>query len=135
MIQIYVFWDLHEPEEGVFHFPRDGSSADLVGFLRQCEKAGLYVNLRFGPYVCAEWNVRPDMLNNYMPQSPHSACLMVHGVLMCYVSCVTCHGLCGHVQYGGFPVWLRNKPGVVFRTMNDIFLDKMSAKLRVLVCT
>mmetsp|Transcript_27947 Transcript_27947/g.47203 ORF Transcript_27947/g.47203 Transcript_27947/m.47203 type:complete len:770 (+) Transcript_27947:44-2353(+) len=84
LIQIYVFWDIHEPEEGVFHFPQDGSSADLVGFLRECEKANILVNLRFGPYVCAEWN------------------------------------------YGGFPVWLRNKEGVVFRTMNDIFLEKMA---------
>lgn len=65
LIQIYVFWDIHEPKEGVFHFPRDGSSADLVGFLRDCEEAGIYVNLRFGPYVCAEWNVSERILSVY----------------------------------------------------------------------
>ncbi len=79
-----MFWDIHEPVEGQYHFPSDGSEADLLGFLKECEKANIYVNLRFGPYVCAEWN------------------------------------------YGGFPVWLRNKEGIVFRTMNDIFLEKMA---------
>ncbi len=34
----------------------DGSSNDLVAFIKECEVQGLYVNLRFGPYVCAEWN-------------------------------------------------------------------------------
>jgi beta-galactosidase GanA len=56
LIQTYVFWDIHEPTEGSFYFPSDGSSADLNQFIRECANQGLYVNLRFGPYVCAEWN-------------------------------------------------------------------------------
>lgn len=56
LIQTYVFWDIHEPEDGLFYFPNDGSSEDLVAFLTECKKQGLYVNLRFGPYVCAEWS-------------------------------------------------------------------------------
>lgn len=31
-------------------------SKDLVGFVKVVAQAGLYVNLRIGPYVCAEWN-------------------------------------------------------------------------------
>lgn len=56
LIETYVFWDLHEPHEGQFYFPSDGSSADLVAFLRECQRQGMYVNVRFGPYTCAEWN-------------------------------------------------------------------------------
>ncbi|CAI8611036.1 unnamed protein product [Vicia faba] len=29
---------------------------DLVRFIKTVQKVGLYVNLRIGPYVCAEWN-------------------------------------------------------------------------------
>ena len=29
---------------------------DLVKFIKLVQQAGLYVNLRIGPYVCAEWN-------------------------------------------------------------------------------
>lgn len=30
---------------------------DLVRFIRTVQKLGLYVHLRIGPYVCAEWNL------------------------------------------------------------------------------
>ena len=57
LIQAYVFWSIHEPNEpGTYYFPSDGSNADLVEFLTEAQRQGLYVNLRFGPYVCAEWN-------------------------------------------------------------------------------
>ena len=29
---------------------------DLVKFIKLAQQAGLYVHLRIGPYVCAEWN-------------------------------------------------------------------------------
>lgn len=29
---------------------------DLVKFVKLVAEAGLYVHLRIGPYVCAEWN-------------------------------------------------------------------------------
>jgi beta-galactosidase GanA len=29
---------------------------DLVRFVKLANQAGLYVHLRIGPYVCAEWN-------------------------------------------------------------------------------
>ncbi|KAJ3089277.1 hypothetical protein HK102_006774 [Quaeritorhiza haematococci] len=53
-IQLYTFWDIHEPEEGVFDF--ESGNANLPLFLDLAQKAGMFVVLRIGPYVCAEWN-------------------------------------------------------------------------------
>lgn len=33
-----------------------GGRYDLVHFLKLIHKADLYVNLRIGPYISAEWN-------------------------------------------------------------------------------
>ena len=56
LIQTYVFWDIHEPVHGHYFFPDDESSSNLVKFIQVAKKHGMYVNLRIGPYVCAEWN-------------------------------------------------------------------------------
>jgi beta-galactosidase GanA len=56
LLETYVFWDLHEPSQGEYFFPDYPSSANLVDYLRQAQAHGLFVHLRFGPYVCAEWN-------------------------------------------------------------------------------
>jgi hypothetical protein len=57
IVQTYVFWDLHEPKDGEFNFPKDpNDNSNFVEFIRQAQKAGLAVHLRLGPYVCAEWN-------------------------------------------------------------------------------
>ncbi|XP_024542252.1 beta-galactosidase 8 isoform X1 [Selaginella moellendorffii] len=53
MIDTYVFWDGHEPSPGIYNFQ---GRYDLIRFLKLVHQAGLYVNLRIGPYVCAEWN-------------------------------------------------------------------------------
>ncbi|EFA84140.1 glycoside hydrolase family 35 protein [Heterostelium album PN500] len=53
MIDTYVFWDLHEPQRGVYNFE---GNANLKHFLDLCQQNGLFVNLRIGPYICAEWN-------------------------------------------------------------------------------
>jgi hypothetical protein len=52
-IDTYVFWEAHEPEEGRYDF---SGRYDLGRFLDLCHAEGLYVILRLGPYVCAEWN-------------------------------------------------------------------------------
>ncbi|KAJ4768320.1 Beta-galactosidase [Rhynchospora pubera] len=53
VIQTYVFWNGHEPSPGQYYFE---GRYDLVHFIKLIQQAGLYVNLRIGPYVCAEWN-------------------------------------------------------------------------------
>ena len=69
MIETYVFWDVHEPNPGEFYFPDDGSSSDLVAFLKECQKQDMYVNVRFGPYVCAEWNYGKFYLFIYLGEN------------------------------------------------------------------
>ena len=52
-IQTYVFWNIHEQKQGVLDFT---GRANISRFLEDAADAGLFVNLRIGPYVCAEWN-------------------------------------------------------------------------------
>ncbi|KAJ2696171.1 Beta-galactosidase-1-like protein [Coemansia sp. IMI 209128] len=53
-IDTYVFWNLHEPRKGHYDFATD--RANLPLFLQLAQDNGLFVVLRIGPYVCAEWN-------------------------------------------------------------------------------
>nr|KAJ0215945.1 hypothetical protein LSAT_V11C300130520 [Lactuca sativa] len=53
VIDTYVFWNVHEPSPGNYNFE---GRYDLVKFLKTVKKAGMYVHLRIGPYICAEWN-------------------------------------------------------------------------------
>jgi len=53
-ISTYVFWNLHEPKPGVYDFSGD---LDVAEFIRTAQQEGLYVILRPGPYVCAEWDL------------------------------------------------------------------------------
>uniref|UniRef100_A0A5B7BUK6 Beta-galactosidase n=1 Tax=Davidia involucrata TaxID=16924 RepID=A0A5B7BUK6_DAVIN len=52
-IQTYVPWNLHEPIQGQLVF--DGI-ADIVSFVKLCQKLDFLVMLRAGPYICAEWD-------------------------------------------------------------------------------
>ena len=52
MLQVYIFWNFHEEEEGVYNWQGRGN---LSLFMEKAAAAGLFVNLRIGPYVCAEW--------------------------------------------------------------------------------
>ncbi|KAL2249385.1 UNVERIFIED_CONTAM: Beta-galactosidase 9, partial [Sesamum indicum] len=76
VIETYVFWNGHEPVRGQYNFE---GRYNIVKFVKQVGSSGLYLFLRIGPYVCAEWN------------------------------------------FGGFPVWLRDIPGIEFRTDNIPF--------------
>jgi len=51
---LYVFWNYHEPEEGNFDFSGD---KDISEFCHIAQENGLYVIVRPGPYVCAEWEM------------------------------------------------------------------------------
>ncbi|XP_076922347.1 beta-galactosidase 9-like [Bidens hawaiensis] len=88
VIQTYVFWSGHEPVRGQYNFE---GRYDLVKFVKLVGASGLYLHLRIGPYVCAEWN------------------------------------------FGGFPVWLRDIPGIVFRTDNEPFKEEMKRFVKKIV--
>jgi len=51
---IYIFWNIHEQREGEFDFTGQN---DVAEFCRIAQKNGLYVIVRPGPYVCAEWEM------------------------------------------------------------------------------
>ncbi|CAM6034568.1 unnamed protein product [Sphagnum compactum] len=88
VIQTYVFWDVHEPTRRLYDF---AGRYDLPRFVQLVHEAGLFLNLRIGPYVCAEWNS------------------------------------------GGLPVWLRDIPGIEFRTDNEPFKAEMQRFVSVVV--
>ena len=51
-VETYVAWNMHEPNEGEFHFE---AGLDLRKFIQTAQEVGLYVILRPAPYICAEW--------------------------------------------------------------------------------
>ncbi len=87
-IETYVFWNLHEREQGVYDFT---DRLDLRHFCELAQEHGLHVILRIGPYICAETN------------------------------------------FGGFPAWLRDVPGIEIRTDNEPFKREMARWVRLLV--
>ncbi|XP_057959150.1 beta-galactosidase 9 [Malania oleifera] len=88
VIETYVFWNVHEPARGQYNFE---GRYDIVKFAKLVGSSGLYLFLRIGPYVCAEWN------------------------------------------FGGFPVWLRDIPGIEFRTDNAPFKEEMQRFVKMIV--
>ncbi|HEY4206167.1 MAG TPA: beta-galactosidase, partial [Puia sp.] len=70
-IGTYVFWNVHEPQKGVYDF---SGNNDVREFVKIAGEEGLFVILRPSPYVCAEW------------------------------------------EFGGYPYWLQNEPGLVVRS-------------------
>jgi beta-galactosidase len=53
-IAVYVFWNYHERTPGKFDFT--SGNHNIAEFFRLCQQEGMWVNLRPGPYVCAEWD-------------------------------------------------------------------------------
>jgi beta-galactosidase len=53
-IGAYLFWNYHETAEGVFDFTT--GNRDVARFVRLAQDEGMWVLLRPGPYVCAEWD-------------------------------------------------------------------------------
>ncbi|KAK6930724.1 Glycoside hydrolase 35, catalytic domain [Dillenia turbinata] len=88
VIQTYIFWNGHEPVKGQYNFE---GRYDIIKFVKLIGSSGLYLHLRIGPYVCAEWN------------------------------------------FGGFPVWLRDIPGIEFRTDNKPFKEEMERFVKKIV--
>ncbi|KAJ8940318.1 hypothetical protein NQ318_014392, partial [Aromia moschata] len=58
-VETYVPWNLHEPTDGAYDFGRGGSDfedfLDIVKFITIAKQEDLFVILRPGPYICAEW--------------------------------------------------------------------------------
>ncbi|KAJ9167194.1 hypothetical protein P3X46_021862 [Hevea brasiliensis] len=53
VIDTYVFWNLHEPQPGQYDF---SGRRDIVRFIKEVQAQGLYVCLRIGPFIEAEWS-------------------------------------------------------------------------------
>lgn len=51
-IGTYVFWNIHEPQQGRYDF---SGNNDVAEFVKIAKEEGLWVVLRPSPYVCAEW--------------------------------------------------------------------------------
>ena len=52
-VEMYTFWNTHEPQEGQFDFSGD---LDLDAYLKLVHQVGMYAICRVGPYYCAEWD-------------------------------------------------------------------------------
>ncbi|KAF5275960.1 hypothetical protein FQA39_LY00756 [Lamprigera yunnana] len=59
-VETYVPWNLHEPKPGVFDFGDGGSDfhefLDIEKFCKIAQQEDLFVIVRPGPYICAEWD-------------------------------------------------------------------------------
>ena len=53
-IAAYVFWNYHETETG--HFDFQTGNHNIAQFVRLVQEEGMWLILRPGPYVCAEWD-------------------------------------------------------------------------------
>ena len=53
-ICIYVFWNIHEQTPGEFDFTGNN---DIAEFCRLAQENDMYIIVRPGPYVCAEWEM------------------------------------------------------------------------------
>jgi len=54
-ISAYIFWNYHESEEGVFDFTT--GNHNIAEFIKIVREEEMWLILRPGPYVCAEWEL------------------------------------------------------------------------------
>jgi Beta-galactosidase len=54
-ISAYIFWNYHEQQEGIFDFTSDNHN--IGEFFRIVQDEGMWLIIRPGPYVCAEWEL------------------------------------------------------------------------------
>jgi beta-galactosidase len=52
-IGVYIFWNYHEAEEGTFDFST--GNRNITEFFKIVQEEGMWLLVRPGPYVCAEW--------------------------------------------------------------------------------
>jgi beta-galactosidase len=54
-IAAYIFWNYHETSEGVYDFST--ANHNIRKFIEIIQEEGMWLILRPGPYVCAEWEL------------------------------------------------------------------------------
>jgi len=54
-IAVYIFWNFHEAGEGIFDFAT--GNHNLGEFIRTVQDEDMWLIVRPGPYVCAEWEL------------------------------------------------------------------------------
>eukprot|EP00484_Ammonia_sp_Unknown_P001093 CAMPEP_0197021954 /NCGR_PEP_ID=MMETSP1384-20130603/2836_1 /TAXON_ID=29189 /ORGANISM="Ammonia sp." /LENGTH=773 /DNA_ID=CAMNT_0042449895 /DNA_START=51 /DNA_END=2372 /DNA_ORIENTATION=- len=57
-LEVYVFWNVHEPAydfSGKHVYNYEGR-ANITQFLEAAKNGGMFIDLRIGPYICAEWS-------------------------------------------------------------------------------
>ena len=54
-IAAYIFWNYQEPSEGVYNFST--GNHNISKFIKIVQEEGMWLILRPGPYVCAEWEL------------------------------------------------------------------------------
>ena len=61
LVTTYIAWNWHEPVEGTYRWTGD---QDLAHFIELCQKHDMFVVVKPGPYICAEWDFggHPDWL-------------------------------------------------------------------------
>jgi hypothetical protein len=73
-VETYTPWNWHEQEQpsGLDDFSKVTGLQDLDDWLTMAEKYGLYVIVRPGPYICAEWKFGgfPPWLQTERPANP-----------------------------------------------------------------
>ncbi len=52
-VETYVPWNFHEKKQGEFDFT---GMLDIEKFIKTAQELGIYVIVRPGPYICAEWD-------------------------------------------------------------------------------
>lgn len=90
-IQIYIFWNEHEPQPGVYDF--ETRQNDIFEFMRMAQETGFVVIFRAGPYICGEheygalpWWLLTDGIDTLRPRSSESKFMQAvnrwYGVLL-----------------------------------------------------
>jgi beta-galactosidase len=54
-ISVYIFWNFHESEEGIYDFST--GNHNLGEFIKKVQDEDMWIIIRPGPYVCAEWEL------------------------------------------------------------------------------
>eukprot|EP00850_Spirogloea_muscicola_P009760 SM000055S18294 [mRNA] locus=s55:671953:676998:+ [translate_table: standard] len=109
-VQTLMFWNAHEPVKGRYHW---SGRFNMTRFLRAAANEGLLVVLRIGPYSCAEWTYGFGLA----PVSAHCTTLALHLAR----------------EISGLPLWLKDIPGMQFRTDNEPFKLEMQKWMQYVV--